>query len=85
MEDRFSLQRFIEAQNFIFHDVVNELKQGRKKSHWMWFIFPQVQGLGRTATAEKYAIKSTEEAKAYIAHPTLGDRLRECTELVLNT
>jgi len=83
MKDEFLLQRFIQAQSHLYSDVVSELKQGHKISHWMWFIFPQVEGLGRTSTAEKYAIKSIEEAKAYIAHPILGNRLRECTELVL--
>lgn len=83
MEDKFLLQRFMQAQSHLYSDVVSELKQGRKINHWMWFIFPQVEGLGRTSTAEKYAIKSIEEAKAYIAHPILGGRLRECTELVL--
>jgi len=83
MEDKFLLQRFIQAQSHLYPDVVSELKQGRKINHWMWFVFPQVKGLGRTATADKYAIKSIEEAKAYIAHPILGNRLRECTELVL--
>lgn len=83
MEDRFLLQRFIQAQSNLYSDVVSELKQGSKIKHWMWFVFPQVKGLGRTSTAEKYAIKSIEEAKAYIAYPILGNRLRECTELVL--
>ena len=83
MEDEFLLQRFIQAQSHLYSDVISELKQGHKISHWMWFIFPQVEGLGRTSTAEKYAIKSMGEAKAYIAHPILGNRLRECTELVL--
>ena len=85
MSDSFLLKRFIEAQNDIYEDVVRELKQGRKRTHWMWFIFPQVAGLGRSVIAEKFAIRSKEEANAYLDHPQLGKRLRECTELVVNT
>ena len=84
MKDPFLLQRFVEAQNSIYGNVVNELKRGGKRTCWMWFVFPQVVGLGRTAIAEKYSIKSLEEAKAYIAHPILGARLQETTELVVN-
>ncbi len=84
MEDPFHLQRFINAQNSIYDKVLNELKRGGKKTCWMWFVFPQVIGLGRTPVAEKYSIKSIEEAKAYIAHPVLWARLQECTKLVVN-
>jgi uncharacterized protein (DUF1810 family) len=84
MEDPFHLQRFVDAQNSIYGNVVNELRRGEKRTHWMWFIFPQVVGLGRTPTAERYSIKSIEEAKAYIVHPILGVRLQECTKLVIS-
>jgi uncharacterized protein (DUF1810 family) len=84
MEDPFHLQRFVDAQNSIYGNVVNELKRGEKRTCWMWFVFPQVVGLGRTPTAERYSIKSIEEAKAYIVHPILGVRLQECTKLVIN-
>lgn len=84
MEDPFLLQRFVEAQKNIYENVVNELKKGGKGSCWMWFVFPQVAGLGRTPTAEKYSIKSVEEARSYISHPVLGPRLHECTQLVVN-
>src|SRR5512142_148420 len=77
------LQRFVDAQARVIDHVRLELKAGAKKSHWMWFIFPQIHGLGRSATAHRYAIASLEEAKAYMAHPVLGSRLRECTRLVL--
>ena len=82
MNDPYELQRFIEAQNPVYDRVCAELKQGCKASHWMWFIFPQLQGLGQSAMAKKYAIASADEARAYLEHPILGDRLRECTELV---
>lgn len=83
MKDPFNLQRFHLAQEKVYPTVVKELKFGTKISHWMWFIFPQVEGLGRTEIAKKYAIKSLDEAKAYVAHPILGKRLQECIELVL--
>jgi uncharacterized protein (DUF1810 family) len=72
--DRHNLQRFIDAQ----------LRAGRKSSHWMWFVFPQVAGLGHSPMAQRYAIQSLEEARAYLAHPVLGARLAECTQLVLD-
>ncbi|MCJ7600590.1 MAG: DUF1810 domain-containing protein [Desulfobulbaceae bacterium] len=84
MEDTFLLQRFVDAQQYSYENVIRELKEGGKRTCWMWFVFPQVVGLGRTSTAEKYSIKSIEEAKAYIAHPVLGNRLQECTKLVVN-
>ncbi|WP_229487413.1 DUF1810 domain-containing protein [Pseudoduganella lutea] len=78
----FNLDRFIAAQDRIYDDVLRELRAGRKTSHWMWFIFPQLQGLGRSETAQYYGIASLDEARAYLAHPVLGARLRECTALV---
>ncbi|MCW8994871.1 MAG: DUF1810 domain-containing protein [Psychromonas sp.] len=81
--DRFNLKRFINAQNRCYANVLKELQQGKKSSHWMWFIFPQIAGLGRSATAQKYAIKSLQEAKAYLQDPLLGKRLIECTALVM--
>lgn len=83
MADPFNLQRFVDAQEAVYADVVAELREGRKRSHWMWFIFPQIPGLGSSAMAQEYAIRSLEEAVAYLAHPLLGPRLRECTALVL--
>ncbi|HTQ40241.1 MAG TPA: DUF1810 domain-containing protein [Pirellulales bacterium] len=80
----FDFQRFLDAQEHVYPRVVAELRAGQKRSHWMWFIFPQIAGLGRSATAQKFAIASLAEAQAYAAHPVLGPRLRECTELVLN-
>jgi len=79
------LQRFIDAQERVIARVREELKAGAKKSHWMWFIFPQVAGLGHSETARRYAIASLEEARAYAAHPVLGPRLRECVKLVSAT
>ena len=84
MSDIYNLQRFLDAQDSIYEEVVQELKQGRKNSHWMWYIFPQIKGLGRTSTAQKFAISSLEEAKAYLQNSILGSRLRECTQLVLD-
>jgi uncharacterized protein (DUF1810 family) len=78
-----SLDRFVDAQDRVMESVRAELKSGRKRTHWMWFVFPQIRGLGHSAMAERYAISSREEAKSYVAHPLLGVRLRECTELVL--
>jgi len=72
----------VRAQDPVIDDVRSELRAGRKESHWMWFVFPQLRGLGSSAMAEKYGISSREEAQAYLAHPILGPRLRECTELV---
>jgi len=72
------LQRFVAAQEGIYDQALAELRNGRKTSHWMWFVFPQIQGLGRSGMAQRYAISDLEEAKAYLEHPTLGPRLREC-------
>jgi uncharacterized protein (DUF1810 family) len=83
MDDPFDLRRFVTAQDGVYDDVVAELRAGRKRSHWMWFVFPQVAGLGSSPMAKRYAIASLAEARAYIAHPVLGERLRHCTDLVL--
>ena len=77
-----SLKRFLDAQEPVYDQVCSELKDGVKRSHWMWFIFPQIAGLGSSATAAKFAIASLEEAEEYLQHPVLGARLVECTELV---
>jgi uncharacterized protein (DUF1810 family) len=84
MDDPYYLQRFVDAQQPVFERACRELRQGRKQSHWMWFVFPQIKGLGRSETAQKYAIASREEASAYLAHPILGPRLRECSRVVAN-
>ena len=81
-DDRYDLQRFVSAQESVLAQVRPQLKNGRKSGHWMWFMFPQIKGLGSSDLARKFAISSLEEAKAYIAHPMLGARLRELTELV---
>jgi uncharacterized protein (DUF1810 family) len=83
MTDPFDLDRFLRAQDPVFRDVLGELTRGRKQSHWMWFVFPQVAGLGFSAMSQRYAIGSRTEAEAYLAHPVLGPRLIECTRLVL--
>lgn len=83
MTDPFDLDRFIQAQNPIYRDVLAELSAGSKRSHWMWFIFPQIAGLGLSAMSQRYAIASPAEARAYLAHPVLGPRLAECTALVI--
>jgi uncharacterized protein (DUF1810 family) len=80
--DPHNLQRFLDAQSSIYSDVLHELRAGQKQSHWMWFIFPQIHGLGRSPTAIKFAIKSRAEAESYANHPILGARLRECTARV---
>lgn len=82
MSDPYNLQRFVDAQNPVFDEVRAELRAGRKQTHWMWFVFPQIKGLGSSWMAEEYGISSREEAQAYLAHPILGSRLRECTQLV---
>lgn len=84
MEDP-RLGRFIEAQEPCYHDVLAELRRGRKTTHWMWFIFPQIAGLGSSPMSQRFAIASLDEARAYLAHPVLGARLRECTEILLET
>jgi uncharacterized protein (DUF1810 family) len=82
-DDAFGLQRFVAAQAPVYDRVRAELNNGRKQGHWMWFIFPQIAGLGHSAMAQRYAISSLDEAKAYLAHPVLGPRLRECAQLVV--
>ena len=77
------LERFVLEQDRDYHQVVDELRRGRKSSHWIWFIFPQIAGLGRSAMSQHFAIGSLDEARAYLAHPVLGPRLRECARLVL--
>jgi uncharacterized protein (DUF1810 family) len=83
MSGAFDLQRFVDAQTSVFDQVRAELRAGRKRSHWMWFIFPQLKGLGTSPMARRYAISSPAEAEAYVNHPILGPRLRECTQLVM--
>jgi uncharacterized protein (DUF1810 family) len=82
MSDLFNLRRFVDAQNPLFEQVQAELEAGSKQGHWMWFVFPQVKGLGHSELANFYGIGSRQEAEAYLQHPILGPRLRECTELV---
>ncbi|MEI3850552.1 MULTISPECIES: DUF1810 domain-containing protein [Ensifer] len=82
MADPFELKRFVEAQDRVYAAVLDELSDGRKRTHWMWFVFPQIAGLGHSPMAERYAICGLDEARAYLAHPLLGLRLRQCTELV---
>ena len=82
MKDPHNQKRFVDAQNPVFEQVCAVLRQGYKTSHWMWFIFPQIEGLGHSETARKFAISSREEAEAYLKHPVLGPRLRNCSRLV---
>jgi uncharacterized protein (DUF1810 family) len=82
MTDPFDLDRFVNAQALVYAGVLAELRRGRKQSHWMWFIFPQFAGLGHSAMAQRFAVRSREEAVAYLGHCVLGPRLRECTALV---
>ena len=83
MSDSFELRRFVDAQASVYPQVVEELSRGRKRSHWMWFVFPQIAGLGFSAMAQRFAIESRGEAVAYLAHNVLGPRLIECTRLVV--
>jgi uncharacterized protein (DUF1810 family) len=76
--DPYDLERFVDAQAGVYAQALGELRAGRKRSHWSWFVFPQLRGLGRSAMAERYGIDSLDEARAYLAHPVLGARLREC-------
>lgn len=82
---RYDLDRFVTAQHGVYAGVLGELRQGRKTGHWIWFIFPQIAGLGSSAMSQHYAIVSLDEARAYVAHPVLGARLRECAGIVLET
>jgi uncharacterized protein (DUF1810 family) len=81
----YDLERFLEEQQDVYDDVVDELRRGRKTGHWMWFIFPQVAGLGYSFMSQRFAISSLDEARDYLAHPVLGPRLRECARIVLET
>lgn len=81
-KDSYNLARFVSAQDAVYESVLQELKSGRKRSHWMWFIFPQIKGLGSSSTAKYYAISGVEEAQAYMRHPVLSNRISQCTELV---
>jgi uncharacterized protein (DUF1810 family) len=82
--DPFDLERFVTAQAPVIDRVRAELRAGHKRSHWMWFVFPQIAGLGSSAMAQRYAVASLDEARAYLAHPVLGARLRDCTQAVLD-
>jgi uncharacterized protein (DUF1810 family) len=84
MTDAYNLHRFLDAQERVYDTVLDELRAGRKSSHWIWFIFPQITGLGHSTTALQFAITSLDEARAYLQHPVLGQRLQECTQLVLD-
>ncbi|WP_083740026.1 DUF1810 domain-containing protein [Mycobacterium sp. MS1601] len=81
MSDPFQLQRFIDAQDPVYATVLAELRAGRKRTHWMWFVFPQLRTLGHSPTARHFGISDVAEARAYLAHPVLGPRLRECCRL----
>ena len=83
MNDEYNLQRFLDSQAHVYSDALAELQAGRKTSHWMWFVFPQLAGQGRSATAQRYAISDINEARAYAAHPVLGARLNECAQALL--
>jgi uncharacterized protein (DUF1810 family) len=85
MEDPYRLRRFVDAQNAngTYQEVISELRSGRKSSHWMWYVFPQVKGLGQSSMANHYGIASLAEAQAYLRHPVLGPRLIECAQLLL--
>ena len=84
-EDPFDLARFTAAQDTVYDAVLSELRSGRKRTHWMWFIFPQIAGLGYSAASKRYALRSLGEVQSYLAHPVLGPRLRECADAVLST
>ena len=83
MNDRYDLQRFVDAQAGVYQQACAELRAGRKQSHWMWFVFPQIRGLGSSPMAMRYAISGMEEARAYLGHVVLGPRLRECSRIVV--
>ncbi|MBP1851020.1 DUF1810 domain-containing protein [Rhizobium halophytocola] len=83
MDDPYDLNRFVKAQAPFYEQAVRELLRGRKMTHWMWFIFPQLEGLGSSIPARRYAITSVDEARAYLAHPVLGPRLKECACILL--
>src|SRR5687767_4546878 len=81
--DPFDLQRFVDAQAPVLAQMLDELGRGRKRTHWMWFVFPQLKGLGFSGMAQHYGIASLDEARAYLAHPVLGPRLRQCCQLMV--
>lgn len=83
-DDPFDLNRFVDAQKGVYEQALSELRRGEKRSHWMWYIFPQIEGLGFSATSRRYSIKSAEEARSYLRHPVLGRRLVECCEAVMS-
>ncbi|MDM3886379.1 DUF1810 domain-containing protein [Pseudomonas sp. BCRC 81390] len=83
MHADYDLERFVEAQNRVYDQVMQELQAGHKRSHWMWYVFPQLAGLGRSAMAERYALAGIDEARAYLAHPLLGPRLQACLSALL--
>jgi uncharacterized protein (DUF1810 family) len=85
VDDPFDLQRFVDAQDRVYDRVLAELRAGAKRSHWIWFIFPQLSRLGSSSTANLFGIESLDEARAYLAHPVLGPRLRDCARLVTST
>lgn len=82
-DDPFDLQRFVDAQSGVYPTVLAELRAGAKRSHWIWFVFPQLRGLGHSATAQRFGLGSLAEARAYLAHPLLGPRLQECAGLLV--
>ena len=82
-EDPYHLHRFVQAQEGVYERALSEIRNGRKQSHWMWFVFPQFEGLGFSPTSRLYAIKSVAEAEAYLSHPLLGPRLKECSEAAI--
>ena len=84
MADNFNLDRFVDAQNPVFNEVIQELENGDKDSHWMWFVFPQIHSLGYSSVSKFYAIKNSDEATAYLAHPILGSRLRQCCKILID-
>ncbi|WP_031550341.1 DUF1810 domain-containing protein [Parvularcula oceani] len=84
MDDPYDLKRFIDAQEPSYARALEELRAGRKQTHWIWYVFPQIGGLGSSPTAQRFSIRSLEEASAYLAHPVLGQRLREATQAVLD-
>jgi uncharacterized protein (DUF1810 family) len=81
--DPYDLERFVQAQEGDYEEALSEIRRGLKRSHWMWYIFPQFDGLGISSTSKRYSVKSVEEARAFVAHPVLGPRLLECTEAAL--
>lgn len=83
MTQEFDLQRFVDAQQAVYETVLAELRAGHKRTHWMWFIFPQIAGLGRSSTARHFALSGIDEAQAYLAHPLLGQRLEECCRILV--